>query len=137
MENITSNKELINYIRTMNLIIRKKEKQLTKYRVKMLKYKPEKSEIISVDSIKENVCNYFGLPVDHLNSQSRKREIVQTRQICHYFAKKYTKLSLIQIGWDIGGKDHATVLHSIKTVNNLMDTDIKYRKMIDNLNKML
>lgn len=59
--------------------------------------------------------------------KSRKRELVFIRQLCMYFARKKTKASLSQVGTYMS-RDHATVLHAIKTINNLIDTDrmIKY-----------
>ena len=71
---------------------------------------------ISIDFIKKTVCDYFNIAPDQLKSKTRKREIVQSRQVAMYFAKIYTKNSLASIGSQIGGKDHATVLHACKTV---------------------
>ena len=75
---------------------------------------------VSIDYIQKMVCDYFDLPIELLKSKTRKREVVQARQIAMYFAKKMTKSSLANIGMHCGGKDHATVLHACKTVNNLI-----------------
>jgi chromosomal replication initiator protein len=77
------------------------------------------------------------MPVELMKSKTRKREIVQARQISMYFSKKLTKSSLASIGMQCGGKDHATVLHAFKTVNNLQDTDKHFRKYITDLDKKL
>lgn len=90
---------------------------------------------ISIDFIKKTVCDYFNIAPEQLKSKTRKREIVQSRQIAMYFAKNYTKNSLASIGSQIGGKDHATVLHAYKTVNNLMETDKRFKRYIDDLEK--
>ncbi len=92
---------------------------------------------ISIDYIQKIVCDYFNMPQDLINSKTRKREIVQARQIAMYFAKGLTKSSLATIGSQIGGKDHATVLHACKTVNNLIDTDKRFRCYIDDIGKKL
>ncbi len=92
---------------------------------------------ISIDYIQKVVCSYFNIPVDTIHSKTRKREIVQARQIAMYFSKSLTKSSLTTIGAQIGGKDHATVLHACKTVNNLMDTDKKFRLQIEEIEKKL
>lgn len=92
---------------------------------------------ISIDYIKKIVCDYFNISVDQLNSTSRKREIVQARQLAMYFAKNITKSSLASIGAEIGGKDHATVLHAVKTVNNLIDTDKHFQSYVDELSKKI
>ena len=94
---------------------------------------------ISINYIQKVVCEYYNIPLDMIQSKTRKREIVQARQIAMYFSKSLTKSSLATIGAKIGGKDHATVLHACKTVNNLMDTDKRFRKkmQVNELEKKL
>lgn len=92
---------------------------------------------ISIDYILKSVCEYFGITVDSLHNKTRKREIVQARQIAMYFAKMLTKSSLSTIGSVIGQKDHATVLHACKTVNNLMDTDKRFKSQVLDIEKKL
>lgn len=92
---------------------------------------------VSIDYIQKVVCDYFDLPIDMLKSKTRKREVVQARQIAMFFAKQMTKSSLANIGMHCGGKDHTTVLHACKTVNNLMDTDKRFRGYIDDLKKKI
>ncbi|MFZ6052280.1 chromosomal replication initiator protein DnaA [Halocola ammonii] len=92
---------------------------------------------VSIDYIQKVVCDYFDLPIELLKSKTRKREIVQARQIAMFFAKKMTKSSLANIGLHCGGKDHATVLHACRTVNNLQETDKHFRKYLDDLEKKL
>ncbi|MCA1751306.1 MAG: chromosomal replication initiator protein DnaA [Flavobacteriales bacterium] len=92
---------------------------------------------VSIDYIQKVVCDYFDLPIELLKSKTRKREVVQARQIAMYFAKKMTKSSLANIGMHCGGKDHATVLHACRTVNNLQETDKQFRKYLDDLEKKL
>ncbi len=92
---------------------------------------------VSIDYIQKVVCDYFDLPIELLKSKTRKREVVQARQIAMYFAKHMTKSSLATIGMHCGGKDHATVLHACRTVNNLMDTDKRFRAYIEELEKKI
>ncbi len=92
---------------------------------------------ISIDYIQKVVCNYFSIPMDQIQSKTRKREIVQARQVAMFFSKNMTKASLSTIGSQIGGKDHATVLHACKTVNNLMETDKRFRLQVDEIEKKL
>ena len=92
---------------------------------------------ITIDYIQKVVCEYFGLPTDVLQTKTRKREIVQARQIAMFFSKGLTKSSLSTIGSIIGSKDHATVLHACKTVNNLMDTDKRFKSQIEDIEKRL
>lgn len=92
---------------------------------------------ISIDYISKVVCDYFDMPLESLQTKTRKREIVQARQIAMYFSKSMTKSSLASIGAQIGGKDHATVLHACKTVRNLKDTDKSFRLYIDEIERKL
>jgi chromosomal replication initiator protein len=92
---------------------------------------------ISIDYIQKVVCNYFNIPIEQIQSKTRKREIVQARQVAMFFSKSLTKASLATIGTQIGGKDHATVLHACKTVNNLIETDKRFRIQIDEIEKKL
>ncbi|WP_047415484.1 chromosomal replication initiator protein DnaA [Cellulophaga sp. Hel_I_12] len=90
---------------------------------------------VSIDYIQKVVSDYFEMDVATLQSKTRKRHIVQARQLAMFFAKKFTKASLASIGSQIGKRDHATVLHACKTVDNLAETDKQFRKYIDDLTK--
>ena len=92
---------------------------------------------ISIDYIQKIVSDYFQLDVETLQSKTRKRHVVQARQLAMFFAKKFTKASLANIGSQIGDRDHATVLHACKTVDNLVTTDKQFRKFVDDINKKL
>jgi chromosomal replication initiator protein len=92
---------------------------------------------ISIDYIQKVVCDYFSLPLEAINSKTRKREIVQARQLAMYFSKKHTKNSLATIGLHCGNKDHATVLHACRTVNNLIETDKRFRVYVEEIDKKL
>ncbi|MEN8227196.1 MAG: chromosomal replication initiator protein DnaA [Bacteroidota bacterium] len=92
---------------------------------------------ISIDYIQKVVCNYYNIGLELLQSKTRKREIVQARQVAMFFSKTLTKSSLATIGSQIGGKDHATVLHACKTVNNLIETDKRFRLQVDEIEKKL
>lgn len=101
------------------------------------KFVKNTSREISIAYIQKIVCDYFDMPVELLKSKTRKREIVQARQLTMYFSKQLTKNSLATIGAQCGNKDHATVLHACRTVNNLMDTDKRFRTYVDDLKKKL
>ncbi|WP_421753708.1 chromosomal replication initiator protein DnaA [Croceimicrobium sp.] len=92
---------------------------------------------ISIDYIQKVVCDYFDMPIELLKSKTRKREIVQARQLAMYFSKQLTKNSLASIGAQCGNKDHATVLHACRTVNNLTETDKRFRTYVEDLRKKL
>ena len=92
---------------------------------------------VSVEYIQKVVCDYFDLAIEVLKSKTRKREVVQARQIAMYLSKKLTKSSLASIGEQCGGKDHATVLHACRTVSNLNDTDKQFQVYLVDLEKKL
>ena len=92
---------------------------------------------VSIDYIQKIVSDYFQMDIETLQSKTRKRHIVQARQLAMFFAKKFTKASLASIGSQIGKRDHATVLHACKTVDNLSSTDKHFRKFVDDLGKKL
>ena len=92
---------------------------------------------VSIDFIQKIVCDYFDLPIELLKSKTRKREIVQARQIAMFFSKQMTKSSLANIGLQSGGRDHATVLHACKTVTNLVDTDKRFKNYVVEIEKKL
>ena len=92
---------------------------------------------VSIDYIQKVVSEYFQMDIATLQSKTRKRHIVQARQLAMYFAKKFTKASLASIGSQIGKRDHATVLHACKTVDNLSFTDKQFRKYVEDLNQKL
>ncbi len=92
---------------------------------------------ISVDNIKKMVAEHFKIPVDKLHGTTRKRAIVIARQLSMYLAKNYTSTSLKGIGSNFGGKDHSTVLYSIRAVQDLMDTDSLFKETVNQLEKQM
>jgi chromosomal replication initiator protein len=92
---------------------------------------------ISVARIAEIVCQYYDIDEQSLNSSKRTRELAQARQVAMYLAKQHTKLALAAIGAAIGGRNHATVLHSFKQVTNMLDTDKLFRGQIEEIEKMI
>ncbi|MCD4773289.1 MAG: chromosomal replication initiator protein DnaA [Bacteroidales bacterium] len=101
------------------------------------KFVKSTSREISIDYIQKIVCDYFDITLDMINSKTRKREIVQARQIAMFFSKRHTKSSLATIGLHCGNKDHATVLHACKTINNLIDTDKQFKIYVEELEKKI
>ena len=90
---------------------------------------------VSVEYIVNVICNYQDIAIEDFYSKSKKRELVQARQLAMYFSRKHTKLSLSVIGQQCGGKDHATVLHALKTVTNLLETDKQFRALASEIEK--
>ncbi len=106
----------------------------TKVIEKFVKNTPKE---ITIEYIQKVVCDYFNIPHDKINSKTRKREIVQARQLAMYFSKNFTKTSLAAIGSKCGNKDHATVLHACKTIKNLTETDKEFRRYVEDLENII
>ena len=94
-------------------------------------------KVNTVEKIRDAVCEYFSLSIDAISTKSRKREVVQARQIAMYLSKQLTKSSLASIGNTIGQRDHATVLHACKIVNDLMDCDKNFRSSVREIEEKL
>ena len=93
---------------------------------------------LNIDKIQTAVCDYFNLSRETLVSPSRKRQIVQARQIAMYLCRNLiSNCSLSVIGAEIGGKDHATVLHACTTVSDLMSTDRVFKQYVCDIERML
>ena len=98
--------------------------------------KSSKAEF-TIKGIQKVVCDYFQIENERFLSSSRKRELVQARQISMYLSRSYTKNSLAAIGLQTGNRDHATVLHAWNTVCDLIDTDRSFRKYVSDIEKIL
>lgn len=95
------------------------------------------SKPITIDTIIDTVCSHFGLEPSAIHTKSRKRDVVQARQIAMYLAKNNTDYSASKIGTLIGGKDHATVLHACKTIRELREVDKTFRAEVDEIQATL
>lgn len=95
------------------------------------------NKVITVDDIINCVCKHFGLETSVIYTKSRKREVVQARQIAMFLAKNNTELSASKIGTLIGNKDHATVLHACKTIKELREVDKAFRTEVDEIQSAL
>ncbi len=95
------------------------------------------SREVSIDYIQKTVCEHFGVPLEKLKEKTRKRAIVQARQLSMFLAKNYTKNSLKSIGKHFGGRDHSTVIHSCQAIQNLLDTDTKFKENVQDVQKKI
>ena len=92
---------------------------------------------ITIDNIISKVCAHYDLDESVIHTKSRKREIVQIRQIAMYLAKKHTEISASKIGMLIGNRDHATVLHACKTVKDLIEINKSFKSDIEEIEAAL
>ena len=92
---------------------------------------------ITAQKIEDIVSDYYHVKKELIQSPSRKREIVQARQVTMYFIKKHTEMSLSQIGAQVGKRNHATVLHACNTVRDFYEVDKGFRSDIDEIENLL
>ncbi len=88
---------------------------------------------LTIDQIQAVVCRYFNIDQDLVRAKTRKREVVQARQVGMYFSKQLTQHSLKTIGLHFGGRDHSTVIHANRSINNQLETDANFRSMLESL----
>jgi chromosomal replication initiator protein len=96
--------------------------------VRIIENKP-----ITVDEIITKVCEHYKIDESVLHTKSRKREIVQIRQVAMYLAKKHTDISTSKIGYLIGKRDHATVIHACKIMKDLVEIDKDVKTEIEEI----
>lgn len=101
--------------------------------------KENTNSAITPSSIIDHVARYFNITVDQLLSNKKTNEIVFPRQMAMYIIRETTSLSLPEIGKEIGGKNHTTVLYSIRKLEEAMRQDPKIAKiaaeLIENIKK--
>ena len=117
--------------------LNKKEIDLNLAKSMLKNFIKNSSKEISMEYIQKLVCEYFQVPVEMVKSKTRKREIVQARQISMYLSKSHTKTSLKSIGAFFGGRDHSTVIYACQTVEDLIDTDKKFKAYVADIQKKL
>ena len=79
----------------------------------------------TIHKIQKQGAGFYNIKISDLTSKSRSRNVARPRQIAMYLAKNFTTESFPKIGKEFGGKNHATVIHSVKLVENLMKDDHK------------
>jgi len=85
---------------------------------------------ISIEQIQNLVCSAYKLTLDSLIGKSRTKEVAEARMVAMYLTREYTDLSLKTIGLYYGGRDHSTVVHAIKWVENNIKNDSNFARRI-------
>ncbi|MDR0744283.1 MAG: chromosomal replication initiator protein DnaA [Tannerella sp.] len=139
-ENVTENvRDLEGILVSLiaNSVITNKEIDLTLTKQVISQTVRLEKKQLTIKKIQEIVCRYFNLDEALILTKSRKREIVQPRQITMFLAKKYTESSFAHIGKVVGGKDHATVLHSCKMVKEQIEISKSFRLTMEAIERCL
>jgi chromosomal replication initiator protein len=92
---------------------------------------------VTIDEIQKRVAEHFNVKVSDMSSSRRSRSVARPRQVAMYLAKQLTSRSLPEIGRKFGGRDHTTVMHAVKKVEELMATDGGMAEDVDLLRRML
>ena len=92
---------------------------------------------VTLQVIIDAVTNFYNVKLQDLQSRRRHKSITEPRQICMWLARKNTRFSLEEIGGYFGGRDHTTVMHSIKTVDNRSENDSTYAAQVKQLNEQI
>jgi chromosomal replication initiator protein len=97
----------------------------------------DEQKALTVEYIQKTVCEYFGLKVQDIKAKKRTRDIAFPRQVAMYLSKQLTENSLNEIGKNFGGKDHSTVIHACKLIEERRQKDEEFEKKIDYLIKKI
>jgi len=88
---------------------------------------------INIDSITKTVCNHFNIAENKIREKTRKKEVVQARQIAMYLSKEMTNSSLKTIGLHFGGRDHSTVVYACNSIETSKENDSALKKLLNDL----
>ena len=93
--------------------------------------------LVSIDNIQKVVAEYYKIKVSDLHAKRRSRSVARPRQVAMYLAKDLTNHSLPEISEAFGGRDHTTVLHAVRKIKELMETDSDIKEDVKNLLRIL
>jgi chromosomal replication initiator protein len=97
----------------------------------------ETVKTISIEMVQKTVCEFFKINIGDLKNKGRSKNVVLPRQIAMYLTRQLTPHSLPEIGQAFGGKDHTTVLHSCKKINQDINNQAEIKKIIQQLTMIL
>jgi chromosomal replication initiator protein len=92
---------------------------------------------VSIEDIQRRVADHYNIRLADMSSPRRARAVARPRQIAMYLAKQLTTRSLPEIGRKFGGRDHTTVMHAVKKVEELRSADHILQEDIDRLRRSL
>jgi len=92
---------------------------------------------ITIEEIQKRVASHFNIRTSDMHSARRARSVARPRQVAMYLAKQLTARSLPEIGRKFGGRDHTTVMHAVKKVDELCEGDVSFAEDVELLRRML
>ena len=137
-ESKTNIRELIGVLNRVITYSRIHKKELNVNDCKnVLKDVFNQTKVITVDKIQNTVSNFFNISLNEMLSQRRSRPLARPRQIAMYLAKSITSRSLPEIGRKFGGRDHTTVMHAVKKIEELKLQDVGFNEDIELLKRLI
>ncbi|GAA5484039.1 chromosomal replication initiator protein DnaA [Haloferula sargassicola] len=100
-------------------------------------FREENVRQVTIDSIQRMVAEHYDIRLADMTSRRRPASIAGPRQVAMYLSRTLTKSSLIEIGEAFGGRDHGTVIHAVRKVTSLIDSDSELRDRIDRIQSEL
>lgn len=97
----------------------------------------DKTRDVTIEIIQKQVADYFKMKVSELKSDKRLKAIVVPRQIAIYLCRELTKASYPEIGEKFGGKDHSTIIHSVKKIDKQIEQSLDLKNTIETLKRGL
>ena len=97
----------------------------------------EEHETVTADKIIGSVCSFFKITRENLLGKSKKKELVQPRQICAYLMCEIMSIPLESIGKALGGRDHTTVIHSRDKISNLIKVNDRIAKEVEDVRNLI
>jgi chromosomal replication initiator protein len=92
---------------------------------------------ITIDEIQKRVAEHFNIRIADMHSARRARAVARPRQVAMYLAKQLTSRSLPEIGRKFGGRDHTTVIHAVRKIEELRELDAAFNEDVELLRRML
>lgn len=97
----------------------------------------EEHETVTADKIIGSICSFYKISRENLLGKSKKKELVQPRQICAYLMCEIMNIPLVSIGEALGGRDHTTVIHSREKITNLIKVNDRIAKEVEDIRNMI
>ena len=97
----------------------------------------EEHETVTADKIIGSMCSFFKITRENLLGKSKKKELVQPRQICAYLMCEIMSIPLESIGKALGGRDHTTVIHSRDKISNLIKVNDRIAKEVEDVRNLI
>ena len=121
----------------VNSVVYNCDINMTLVRKLMPQFVEKHSRELTIDDVKQSVCEHFSIKINQLDSRERTQRIAYARQIAMYLSEQLTDNSHVQIGRQIGNRNHATVLHAMKQIHDMIEVDDHVRDDVEEIKMKL